>query len=363
MRCHPTDNGTITFTPTIEETEALAALSNDPHPDLAKAVALTQLVNDGTITHNHAAAAWRRRNSAIRGDYAAVIARLASVDPDNLIRVAKSPHTPEDVLTDLAENGPAEAARAVAKNPHTPELLLRRLANDPALPDGDHITKGRTVSAALANPSCPTDVHNRHAMGTAPLTSVRHVLFDTIGERITDPAAFESLRNRSHEHSTVWHLALRNPHCPRAILEHELENRSNPYITVQVYANPTWSSEVLRDCLLGHDPYGAQGAAENPSADPSDLLDAVVLWAARGDQSVLFSIARNPRATPAVLAAMLTKTASQLNLSEGVLWHSVLAHPNANKTVADAATAVCPDWRTTIAGLTQTARKRLTRPG
>ena len=82
-----------------------------------------------------------------------VLAKIVEKGPaEILIKIAKDPKTPLEILRKLASSNNRKVRAAVASNPRTPPDVLLMLASD-----GDEEVR----NAALRNPNCPRDAYSK----------------------------------------------------------------------------------------------------------------------------------------------------------------------------------------------------------
>lgn len=248
----------------------------------------------------------------LRQTPAKVLKKLIETSSDASVRraVASNPYTPPKLLRRLAEDSEAAVRQAVAHHPHIPLEVLENLALDADF----------TVRAATAlHPRLSLEVYqllvnDTHAQVRVKLASNVHAPDETLLALARDehlevrmavarnprlPA--EAFRLLIEETGVPVRQSLaRNPRLPLPLLE-QLASDPSPSIRRSLAANPRTPLPLLESWLQSEvSGAGLPGIVQS-------LLPARIRPHEPGDTALLIALARNPRAT----SALLTRLAEQ----------------------------------------------------
>lgn len=269
----------------------------------------------------------------LSGNILALLAR--EQEPSILCAVARHPRTPIKVLTKLvATSLDSSVRRAVASNSHTSVKLLRRLAGD---------SEAAVRLAVAHHPHAPLDALETLALDadfTVRAAEASHSklsleLYQLLANDTHATVRIKLARNvhapaetllalARDAHLEVRMAAARNPRLPAEGFSLLFQEKSAP-VRQSLASNPRLPLPLLEQFAANPDPAIRRSLAANPRTPP-ELLES---WLQReigggglpavaqtllsplrkptqsGDKALLTALARNPRATP----AMLTKLA------------------------------------------------------
>jgi hypothetical protein len=278
------------------------------------------------------------------GTTLAVLARVA----DNAVRcaVARHPRTPAKVLLKLVEHVPFPAVKcAAASNPHAQVKLLRRLAGE----DDATVRLGvahhpRLTPEVLETLALDADLTVRAAVARHPRLSLEifHFLTEDTSPVVRTALArnvhapLETLIALARDAALEVRVALaRNPRLPPEVFALLFQGRStrgerfvllsqqeNAPVRASLAANSRLPLPLLEQLAADPDPAIRYNLAANPRT-PAALLEAWLEAAISGqgqdaqdkDMPAGLALARNPRATPAMLTTLAAYYAGKAELS------------------------------------------------
>jgi hypothetical protein len=236
------------------------------------------------------------RSPALSGQTLALLAR--EQEPAIRCAVARHPQTPAKVLKKLIDHSTdAAVRRAVASNPHISIKLLRRLAGD---------SEASVRVAAAHHPHAPLDVLETLALDTD--FSVRAAVASHCKLSLE---LYQLLVNDVD--STVRATLARNVHAPGETLL-ALAQDAITYVRVALARNPRLPAEGFTRLFQEENAAVRQSLAGNPGL-PFPLLEGL---AADPDASVRRNLATNPRTPAKLLESWLQEEISEDGLFAGV---------------------------------------------
>lgn len=239
--------------------------------------------------------------------------------------VARNPHTPEDVLHNLAKSYDREIREAVAGNPSTPLDVLGELTGDELLYVKDSVIENPTVRKLIESARTSTSPEDLTALATNPLPDV----MGTVARNPYTPQ--EVLRKLAEEESysryqekggitsfPVSYRVAQNPNAPLDLLlwlatkgivaeENLVESVSkitsfgeltvlatNQAVAVRIGVAKSFHTPVKILAMLADDPSSLvrSAVAEHPNT-PEDILGRLVND--DPDKDVREAVANNPR--------------------------------------------------------------------
>jgi hypothetical protein len=223
------------------------------------------------------------QNPELSGELLSWLARYE--EPSTRCAIARHPQTPAKVLAKLVDKSlDATVRRAVASNPHISVKLMRRLVGD---------TEAAVRVAVAHHPHAPLDV-----LETLALDADFTVRAAVASHCKLSLELYQLLANDAD--STVRAVLARNVHAPGETLL-ALARDSIIYVRTALARNPRLPEEGFSMLFQEESAAVRQSLASNPRL-PFSLLEQLV---SDPDPTVRRNLAANPRTPPALLGAWL----------------------------------------------------------